>query len=264
VEEDATEELEEDSEEAVEEESTEEIAEDSEEAVEEDATEELEEDSEEAVEEESTEEIAEDSEEAVEEDATEELEEDSEEAVEEESTEEIAEDSEEAVEEDATEELEEDSEEAVEEDATEEIAEETSEEAALPSSDEINKQLKPVYFDTDKFNIRANQVAVLDKAIAIIKANPHLKVIAIAGNCDERGTSKYNLALSARRAQTVKQYFINHGIDGSQIVIFTFGEAHPAKKGHNEGAWKFNRRVDIQVWEDVVTEAQVLQTVHLD
>jgi len=66
----------------------------------------------------------------------------------------------------------------------------------------------------------------------------------VEGNCDERGTEKYNLALGERRALAVREYLINLGIDSRQVVTVTYGKAKPAVDGHNEAAWSNNRRGD--------------------
>ncbi len=134
----------------------------------------------------------------------------------------------------------------------------------LPTSTEMNQLLKPVYFDFNKSNIRDDQINVLDQDIAVLNANPHLNIVVLGGHADERGASQYNLVLSTQRAEAVKQYLVAHEIDESRITIYAYGEAHPAKPDHNENAWKFNRRVDIQVWESIPTQEQVLDAVSLE
>ncbi len=134
----------------------------------------------------------------------------------------------------------------------------------LPTSAEINQLLKPIYFNFDMSDIRADQISPLDQDITLLKANPHLNVVVLGGHADERGASQYNLVLSTKRAETVKQYLVTQGIDESRITIYAYGEAYPAKPEHNESAWRFNRRVDIQVWENIPTKEQVLDAVNLE
>ena len=67
------------------------------------------------------------------------------------------------------------------------------------------------------------------------------------GNCDERGTEKYNLSLGQKRANAVREYLANLGVDPRQIVTVTYGALRPAVEGHNEAAWSKNRRGDFVV-----------------
>ncbi len=103
-----------------------------------------------------------------------------------------------------------------------------------------------IHFDLDKSNIRANDMGVLDQKVAILQANPELK-IRIGGHCDERGSDEYNLALGNRRAQSAKQYLVSHGIDASRIETQSWGEERPLVDGHDENAWSQNRRDEFEV-----------------
>ncbi len=111
-----------------------------------------------------------------------------------------------------------------------------------------NTLLKPIFFSFDKVTLRPDQLPVLDSDIEILKQNPAL-FISIGGNADERGPAAYNQRLSARRAEAVKLYLINHGIAAERIVTYAYGEQYPVRKGHNEAAWQYNRRADIMLWE---------------
>ena len=101
--------------------------------------------------------------------------------------------------------------------------------------------LKDVFFDFDKFQIRDDQKAALDTNVAWLKANPRAK-LAIEGHCDERGTPEYNLGLGERRAKVVKEYLVTAGIAADRIVTVSYGEERPFVLGHDEAAWKWNRR----------------------
>jgi len=72
-------------------------------------------------------------------------------------------------------------------------------------------------------------------------------VIVIEGNCDERGTNEYNLALGERRAINVKEYMINLGVDATRIRTISYGEERPLFIGQNELDWSQNRRADFIV-----------------
>jgi peptidoglycan-associated lipoprotein len=102
--------------------------------------------------------------------------------------------------------------------------------------------LQTIYFDFDKSDIRADQRDAL-KANAT-KIQGMSGNIMIEGNTDERGTEEYNLALGERRADSVKKYLVNLGVPGARLSTVSFGEARPAVQGHDESAWKYNRRAD--------------------
>ena len=71
--------------------------------------------------------------------------------------------------------------------------------------------------------------------------------IQIAGNCDERGSTEYNLALGARRANAAKRVLVNDGIDASRISTISYGKERPLVKGTGEDVWKFNRNATTTV-----------------
>ncbi len=123
---------------------------------------------------------------------------------------------------------------------------------------ELNKSLSSIFFGFDKSAFGQDQSIVLDNAVQILNINPKL-YISLSGFTDERGTKKYNLALSVRRAEAVKNYLVAKGIDPARILIFAYGEEFPLKKGHNESAWRFNRRVDIRLWEALPTREQSME-----
>lgn len=101
--------------------------------------------------------------------------------------------------------------------------------------------LKDVFFDFDKFQIRNDQKAALDTNVTWLKANPRAR-LTIEGHCDERGTPEYNLGLGERRAKAVKDYLVSAGISADRIVTVSYGEERPFVLGHDEAAWKWNRR----------------------
>ena len=103
-----------------------------------------------------------------------------------------------------------------------------------------------IHFDFDKANIRSEDGAVLDQKVAILQANPGLR-IRLSGHCDERGSDEYNLALGNRRATAAKQYLVSHGIDASRIETVSYGEERPIDPGHTEEAWAKNRRDETEI-----------------
>jgi peptidoglycan-associated lipoprotein len=108
-------------------------------------------------------------------------------------------------------------------------------------------ELSTIYFDYDKATVRSDQRASLQADAKAIQEQPDLGVITLQGNCDERGTEEYNLALGERRAASVKRYLTDLGVPPSRLNTVSFGESKPAVAGHDESAWKWNRRVDFGV-----------------
>lgn len=101
--------------------------------------------------------------------------------------------------------------------------------------------LKDIFFDFDDATIREEQRAVLNEDLAWLKAHPKM-MIAVEGYCDERGTEEYNLALGQRRADVVKDYLVAAGIAADRITTISYGRDKPFVLGHDESAWKLNRR----------------------
>lgn len=110
-------------------------------------------------------------------------------------------------------------------------------EAAATTEDAV----KDIYFDFDKSNIRPDAREVL-KANADYFLKNGAAAIVIEGNCDERGTAEYNMALGQRRAQEAKKYLVNLGVKGSAIKTVSYGKERPIDPGHDEEAWAKNRR----------------------
>lgn len=103
--------------------------------------------------------------------------------------------------------------------------------------------VNPVYFDFDKYNIRPGDAEILKSNFEWFKANPNKKM-RIEGNCDERGTVEYNMALGQKRADAAKAYLTNLGVDAKLLETISYGKEKPVDPGHNEAAWAKNRRDD--------------------
>jgi len=104
--------------------------------------------------------------------------------------------------------------------------------------------IKTVYFDYDKSVLKPEAKAAIQTNVQFLKENPETKVF-IDGHCDERGTNEYNLALGERRAESVKNYMVDLGIAADRITTKSWGEEQPVDPGHNEAAWKQNRRAEM-------------------
>jgi peptidoglycan-associated lipoprotein len=97
-----------------------------------------------------------------------------------------------------------------------------------------------VYFDTDQHEIRSDAAPILDAQTAWLRRYAGVR-IRIEGNCDERGTREYNLALGARRANAVRDYLVSHGITADRISTISFGKEQPIDPGSGEDAWQKTR-----------------------
>lgn len=104
-----------------------------------------------------------------------------------------------------------------------------------------SKLLKDIRFDFDKYDIRPGDAEILKGNAALLLKYPTVN-IQIEGNCDERGTVEYNLALGERRANSAKKYLISLGMPADRISTISYGKEKPLDSGHNEEAWAKNRR----------------------
>ena len=98
-----------------------------------------------------------------------------------------------------------------------------------------------VYFDTDRFNIDAEDSAKLQTQAQYFSQYPQVN-FTIEGHADERGTREYNLALGERRANAAKNYLVSIGIPANRIRTVSYGKERPVALGSNEAAWAQNRR----------------------
>ena len=98
-----------------------------------------------------------------------------------------------------------------------------------------------VYFDTDRYNIDAEDSAKLQVQGQYFSQYPQLN-FTIEGHADERGTREYNLALGERRANAAKNYLVSIGIPANRIRTVSYGKERPVALGSNESAWAQNRR----------------------
>jgi peptidoglycan-associated lipoprotein len=114
-----------------------------------------------------------------------------------------------------------------------------------PASFTENANVKPIYFDFDQYEIRAGDARTLEMDASWLRTNDML--ILIEGQCDERGTDAYNLALGDRRARAAMNYLMAHGVAGDRISIVSYGKERPVCTEHTEACWALNRRANILV-----------------
>jgi len=114
--------------------------------------------------------------------------------------------------------------------------------AAMPGSEQdfVVNIGDRVYFDLDSFTIRSEAYPRLDAQVAWLQRYPGVTV-RIEGNADERGTREYNIALGARRAESVRSYLVDHGVSPGRIDTISYGKERPIAAGSNEDAWARNR-----------------------
>ncbi|HTU03539.1 MAG TPA: peptidoglycan-associated lipoprotein Pal [Candidatus Sulfotelmatobacter sp.] len=116
-----------------------------------------------------------------------------------------------------------------------------SEPAAPTRSEAKALELKDVFFDYDRATIPEGQNAALNEDVNWLKDHAAARV-TVEGHCDERGTAEYNLALGERRAKAVQDYLVAAGIAPDRITTVSYGEERPFVLGHDETAWRWNRR----------------------
>lgn len=107
-------------------------------------------------------------------------------------------------------------------------------------------EMKMINFNYDKSDLLPQAREILKQNAKYLLANPDLNIL-VEGNCDERGTEAYNLALGQRRATAVRQYYGRLGIPLSSIGTISYGLEKPLDPGHNEEAWAKNRRAETKV-----------------
>jgi peptidoglycan-associated lipoprotein len=104
--------------------------------------------------------------------------------------------------------------------------------------------LKDIFFDYDRYNLRDDARATLNDNAKVISANP-AAAVTLEGHCDERGTVEYNLALGERRANAARSYLVQYGIDPGRLTTISYGKERPFDPGHDDAAWVQNRRVHL-------------------
>jgi peptidoglycan-associated lipoprotein len=102
-------------------------------------------------------------------------------------------------------------------------------------------QMPDIHFDFDKYNLKPEAQAILKAGAQAYQKYPNYGLV-IEGNCDERGTVEYNLALGQKRADEAAKYLVDLGIGKERIKTISYGKERPLDPGHNETAWAKNRR----------------------
>ncbi|MGB4549714.1 MAG: peptidoglycan-associated lipoprotein Pal, partial [Syntrophales bacterium] len=111
-----------------------------------------------------------------------------------------------------------------------------------PDVDKLNS----VYFDFDKYDLKPAARDTLKQNADWLAKNPAKKVV-VEGNCDERGTNEYNMALGQRRAESAAKYLKSLGVGAARISTISYGEDRPVCRESNEACWSKNRRADFVI-----------------
>jgi peptidoglycan-associated lipoprotein len=98
-----------------------------------------------------------------------------------------------------------------------------------------------IHFDYNEAVLRPQDKVILDNKAAVLRANPAVR-IRITGNCDERGSDQYNIALGMRRATAAKDYLTVEGVSSGRIDVASLGRENPLDRSSSEEAWAKNRR----------------------
>lgn len=103
------------------------------------------------------------------------------------------------------------------------------------------QNVKDIYFDYDKSDVRADQQSVIQSDAAFLQQHSNVS-FTVEGHCDERGSTEYNLALGDSRASAVKNALVAAGISADRIKTVSFGKERPFCTESNESCWQQNRR----------------------
>jgi peptidoglycan-associated lipoprotein len=97
-----------------------------------------------------------------------------------------------------------------------------------------------IFFGYDQYSLTPQAQATLQRQAEFLKQYSNVR-IQVSGNCDERGTREYNLALGARRAEAARAYLVSMGVDGSRVSTVSYGKERPIDPRSTEEAWSLNR-----------------------
>jgi peptidoglycan-associated lipoprotein len=100
-----------------------------------------------------------------------------------------------------------------------------------------------VHFDYDSSVVKGSEKAKVSKVADYLKSNAS-SAVRVEGNCDERGTEEYNRSLGERRALALREDLVRLGVDATRLDTISYGEDKPVDHGHDESAWRQNRRGD--------------------
>jgi peptidoglycan-associated lipoprotein len=113
--------------------------------------------------------------------------------------------------------------------------------ATLTDEQLFAQNVRDVYFDYDKSDVRGDQQSVVQADAAFLQQHPNM-TFTVEGHCDERGSTEYNLALGDNRASAVKNALVAAGVSADRVKTVSFGKEKPFCTESNESCWQQNRR----------------------
>jgi peptidoglycan-associated lipoprotein len=130
--------------------------------------------------------------------------------------------------------------------ARESAGKEAALKASPQSREQLSSALEKIYFDFDSSALSDDARKTLTGTIDYLRKSATAK-LHIEGNCDERGSAEYNIALGEKRAEAAEKYLVTMGIPADRLATVSYGKEKPADPGHDESAWAKNRRDDFTV-----------------
>ncbi len=112
---------------------------------------------------------------------------------------------------------------------------------SLSEAEQFAANVKDLFFDYDKYAVRADDQSTVQSDAQWLAAHPGVKLV-IEGHCDERGSTEYNLALGENRAVAAKQALVQAGVAADRIKTVSFGKEKPFCSESTEACWQQNRR----------------------
>ncbi len=109
-----------------------------------------------------------------------------------------------------------------------------------------------VFFGYDRFDLTPEARSVLERQATWLRQYPNVRIL-VAGNCDERGTREYNLALGARRAAAARDYLVSLGVATTRVETVSYGKERPLDPRAQEEAWSVNRNAQTQIVSGAVS-----------
>lgn len=111
----------------------------------------------------------------------------------------------------------------------------------MSADEEFRANVRDVFFDYDKANLRSDAESVLPRDAAYLSSHPNVKVL-IGGYCDERGSNEYNISLGQNRADSVKKALEDSGIAANRLRVISYGKEKPFCSDATDACWQQNRR----------------------
>lgn len=118
--------------------------------------------------------------------------------------------------------------------------------AAKDESQQLTQALERIYFDFDSSDLSDQARKTLAGNADYLRKNAAVK-LRVEGNCDERGSAEYNLALGEKRANAAMKYLVTMGVPADRLAVVSYGKEKPAVQGHDEAAWAKDRRDDFTI-----------------